>query len=107
VLGEKELHSSIGPIQPPRSIDPRPKPKTKVTLIKPARIAFSRCQQRPHPWPLSPPHLLKPPLHQRPILANQRNDIGHRRQRNKIQVALGLTQRTSKLPSNPGPAELL
>ena len=54
-----------------------------------------------------PSHLLEPPLHQRPVLTDQRHYIGDGRKRNKIEVKGGRpTQRTSKLPSDRGPAEL-
>ena len=39
------------------------------------------------PRPLRPPHLLQPPLHQRPVLADQRHHVGDRRQRDEIEIA--------------------
>jgi hypothetical protein len=89
VLSQKELHPSIGPVKPPGSVDPRPQPEPEIALVKPARIAFSRSKQRSHPWSLRPANLLEPPLHQRPILTDQRNYIGHCRKRNQIEVGGG------------------
>src|SRR3954453_15714185 len=129
VFVQKKLPSRIGPVEPPRGIDPRSKPEPQITLIEPTRIAFRGRKQRSHPAPLSPPHLLEPPLDQRPILADQRHYIGHRGKSDQVEVEVvrgGVPktlkpapsrafwgprpgpppQRTGQLPSHTGTAEL-
>ena len=129
VVGQKQLNPSIGPVQPPRSIDPRSQSEGKIPLIELRRLAFRSRNQRPHPRPPHAPHLLQPAPDQRPVLPHQRHDIGNGRESHQIEIAVpkGVrgrvpgdsarkrargpcprrpTQPTSKLPRNPGPTKL-
>ena len=87
ILGEEKLNPRIGAIKPPSRIDPRSKTEAQIALVEPGHLAFGRRDQRPHTRPRSPPYLLQPLLHQRPVLPHQRHHIGHRRQRNKIKIS--------------------
>ena len=86
VLGEEQLHPGVGPVEPPRSIDPRRQPKRQIPLVELSRLAFRGLQQRTHPGPARPPHLRQPPPHQRAVLAHQRHHVGDGGKRDEIEV---------------------
>ena len=87
VLGEEQLHPRIGPVEAPRRVDPRRQPKRQVPLIELRRLDLGRGQQGADPGPLRPPNLLQSPPHDRPVLPDQRHHVGHRRQRDEVEIA--------------------
>ncbi len=91
VLGEKQLDPGIGPVEPSRGVDPWRQPEGQVALVEPGRLAFRRFHQCLDSRPLHQPHLLQSPLDQRPVLADQRHDVRHRRQRHEVELPLRVT----------------
>jgi hypothetical protein len=107
VLGEKKLNPCVGPIEPPRSIDPRRQPEREIPLVQLGRLAFRNLQQCPNPGPTRPTNLLEALPDQCPILADEWNDIGDGGQGNQIQVRLPFAESTRKLPSDRRPTKSL
>ncbi|HEX3238696.1 MAG TPA: hypothetical protein VHR18_01010 [Solirubrobacterales bacterium] len=102
VLGQHQLDPGVGPIQPPRRVDPRRQFEGQVALVHSRRLAFRGRNQGLDPWPLGPPDLRQAPLDQRPVLPHERHHVSHRRQRHqiKIQVHLGGGIPGNTLPSS-------
>ena len=83
VVGQEQLDSRVGPVQPSRRVDARSQPEREVALVHPSRLAFGRLRERLHPWPAQQPQLLQPALDQRPVLTHQGDDIRDRSQRHE------------------------
>ncbi len=93
VLGEEELDPGVGAVEAPRRVDPRRQPEREVTLVELRRLARGRLEQGPDPGPPRPSDLLQAPPHDRPVLPDQRHDVGHRRQRDEIEIARSSSRR--------------
>ena len=114
VLGEQQLDPGVGPVQPPRRVDPRRQPERQVPLVQPSRLAFRAPPSAPAARPAGPPHLGQPALHQRPVLPDQRHHVGDRRQRDEVEVAsrrvgaaVAAAATQAELPGDRRPAERL
>ena len=87
VLGQHQLDPGVGPVEAPGGVDPRRQPEGEVALVEPLRLAFRDRHQRPQPGPVRAAHLREPAPDQRPVLADQRDDVGDRGERDEVEVA--------------------
>src|SRR5260221_3958967 len=102
ILGKEQLHSRVGPVEPPCSVDPRRQPERQVALVNLSRLAFSCLQQRPDPGPPRPPDLSQSTANQRPVLTHQRNDVGDGSQCNQVEVTVSRRHRGGAGGGLPG-----
>ncbi len=89
IVAQQQLDPGVGPVQPPRGVDPRRQPERQVALVERRRLAPGRRHQRPQAHPATAADLRQPALDQRPVLADQRHHVGHRGKGHQVEVVLG------------------
>ncbi len=97
ILGEHQLDAGVGSIEAPGGVDPRSKPERECLLVDGRGIDGGRRHQGAQPGPrlaAEPPQALP---HQPPVLADQGDKVGDRRQGDQVEVridARGLRRRS-------------
>ena len=87
VLGQHQLDPGVGAVEAPGGVDPRRQPEGEVALVEPLRLHPRDRHQRPQARAACAPNLRQPAPHQEPVLADQRHQVGDRRQRDEVEVA--------------------
>ena len=108
VLGEQQLEPRVGAPEPPGRVDPRREPKAQGMGVEGAGIDARRRHQRPQPGPRRPRQRADPFSHQPAVLAYERHQVGHRGERDQLEVAVRgrRIQRLRQLVRDPRPAQV-
>ena len=109
VGGQHQLDAGVGAIEASGGVDPRGEPEREVALVEALGNGPGGRDQRPHPGPPRPPRLGEPAADERAVLAAQRHQVGDRRERDEVELALaclGAVQRRRELVGDRRRAEL-
>ena len=110
ILGEQQLERRLGPAEPPGRVDARREPEADRGLVDRRRIDAGDAHQRLQARLLRLGEPAQPAAGERAVLVDERHDVGDRRQRDHVEVALeermvGAEQRLGELPDDSGAAE--
>ena len=89
VLGQQQLEPGVGAVQAPGGVQPRPEPEADRRLVDRARVHARDVHQRPQPDLARAGQRAQPGADQPPVLAEQRDDVGDRGQRDQVEVLVG------------------
>src|SRR5262249_41940863 len=110
VVGEEELERSLGPAETSGRVDARRKPEADRTFVACRRIDARDTHQRAQPRLLRLGEPAEPGERQPAALVDERHDVGDRRERNDVEMALeervsAPEERLRELPDDRGAAE--
>ena len=96
VVGQQQLDPGIGPVEPPRGVDPRRQPERQVALVEPRRLAFRQPRSAPAAPAAAP--AASPPARASPAPGSRRPAAPRRR------PSPGRRGRDPRSPSRTPPA---
>ncbi len=109
VVGEHQLDPGIGAIEAPGGVHPGREPECQVALVEAHRLHSGCLTQRPQTWSPGPSGHRDAGAHQGPVLTGEGDQVGDRRERHQVQVALGPLgpeESGGELVGDPGRAEV-
>ena len=108
VVCEEQLESGIGSPDPAGGVDPRRQAEAEGVGVDRARVDPSDAHQRSQAGPRGAREGCKPLAHQPAVLALERHQIRHRRQRDKLDLVLDArsVERLCELEGDAGSAQL-
>ena len=87
VLGQQQLEAGVGAVQAPRGVQARRQGEADRALADPRRVDARDSHQRAQPRLGGRGQRAQPAPHERPVLAAQRHDVRHRRERDQVEIA--------------------
>ncbi len=108
VRAEQQLDTRVGPGQPARGVDSRSQPKAEAARVEVAGIATRHGHQGPQARLLGVSQRPQAGSDQTPVLATERDQVGHRGQRHQVQVRFGAgrAERGGQLVGHAGAAQV-
>ena len=89
-VGQQQLEPRVGAVQPAGRVDPRRQPEADRAGVDPARVHARDLHQRLQPRLARRRERAQPLAHQAAVLADQRHAVGDRRERDDVEVRVGL-----------------
>jgi hypothetical protein len=89
VGGEQQLQTCVGAVQPPGRVDARREPEPDRAGVDPAGIHARDRHQRLEPGLAGGGERPEPLAHEAPVLPHQRHAVGHRGERDDVEVRVG------------------
>ena len=83
---QHQLDSGVGAIEAPGGVDPGSEPEPDGLLVDRLGLHLRNRHQRADPSAPRRPHRGQPLAHQPPVLADERHQVGDRRQRNQVEI---------------------
>ena len=92
VLGEEQLEPGVGAVQAPGRVQPRREREAERALVDAARVDARDRHQRAQPRLARRRQRAQATAHERAVLADQRDHVGDRRERDEVEVVLELAR---------------
>ena len=114
VLSEQQLEPGVGAVKPPGGVQARAEPEADRRLVQARGIDARDVHQRPQPDLARAGERPQPLAHEPAVLALQRHDVRHGRERDQVQILVGqrrvlpraLQQRLRELVGDAGGAQV-
>ena len=111
---EQQLQPRVGAVQPPGGVDPRGEAEADRARVDAARVDARHVHQRLQPGLARRGQRPQPGPHEPPVLPHERHAVGHRGERDEVEVrvggariqARGLEQRPREQVRDAGRAQL-
>ena len=87
---QQQLEAGVGAMQPPGGVDPRREPEADRAGVDPARVDARDLHQRLQARLARGGQRAQALAHQAPVLADQRHAVGDGRERDEVQVGVGV-----------------
>ena len=109
LVGEKQIERRARVAEASGCVDPGSEAEGDSTGVDSCRIHVRHAHERPQPRLARPRELPQAGDDQPPVLVEERDDVGDRRERDEVEVpldALGRAERLGELEDDAGPAQL-